>query len=195
MKLRQNGMVSWWSDWTLAARGGALMKLQFLFRSNRPLFRLAAGLTPETWHLTFLTTCCQKKAEKGLFFHTLPGKSFFKTWNIQQNRRDVRAGWRSTTGNRVCCQKRHRGFESLSLRHHPILITKPRGSRFWVQRLEPMDTAHNINQNLVYPSYPIKWNGFIARWRHDPFDTSCLCFFNPERWTLNRSTCIIAFVA
>ena len=24
----------------------------------------------------------------------------------------------------MCCQKRHRGFESLSLRHHPILITK-----------------------------------------------------------------------
>lgn len=33
-------------------------------------------------------------------------------------RRDVRAGWRSTTGNRVCCQKWHRGFESLSLRHY-----------------------------------------------------------------------------
>ena len=32
-------------------------------------------------------------------------------------RRDVRAGRRSTTGNRVCRLKRHRGFESHSLRH------------------------------------------------------------------------------
>jgi acetolactate synthase regulatory subunit len=32
-------------------------------------------------------------------------------------RRDVRVGRRSTTGNRVCRLSRHRGFESLSLRH------------------------------------------------------------------------------
>ena len=55
-----------------------------------------------------------------------------------------------------------------------------------VQRLQPMDTAHNINQNLPYPSYPIEWNGFITRWRHDPFDRCCLDFLstrNVEPWT------------
>jgi hypothetical protein len=41
-----------------------------------------------------------------------------------------------------------------------------------VQRLGPMDTAHNIKQNLEYPSCPVEWNGFITVWRHDPFDRS-----------------------
>ena len=65
------------------------------------------------------------------------------------------------------------------------LIHRLNGSEFWVQRLHLMDTALNINQNLAYPSYPIEWNGFITKWRHDPIGTSCLGFFNPERWTLN----------
>jgi hypothetical protein len=32
------------------------------------------------------------------------------------------------------------------------------GSGFTVQRLQPMDTAHYINQNLEYPSYPTRIN-------------------------------------
>jgi hypothetical protein len=41
------------------------------------------------------------------------------------------------------------------------------GSGFKVQRLQPMDNAHTINQNPAYPS----------------FDTSCLGFIQPG--TLN----------
>ena len=62
---------------------------------------------------------------------------------------------------------------------------------FNVQRLQPMDTAHNFNQIPAYPSYLIKLNGSTTRWRHDHFDMSCLCFFNPERWTMNPSTYIL----
>jgi hypothetical protein len=43
-----------------------------------------------------------------------------------------------------------------------ILLT-PKGFRFKVQMLQPMDTAPNISQHLEYPSYPNEGNGFITR--------------------------------
>ena len=56
------------------------------------------------------------------------------------------------------------------------------GSGFRVKRLQAIDTVHGINQNLAYPSYPIEWNGLIARWRHTPFGMMS-GFFQPG--TLN----------
>jgi hypothetical protein len=42
------------------------MPLSFLLRFDRPFFWPAAGLTPETRHLPFLTTYCQKNLAKNL---------------------------------------------------------------------------------------------------------------------------------
>jgi len=47
-----------------------------------------------------------------------------------------------------------------------------------------MDIVHNMDQDPEYPAYPIESNGSIRRWRRDSFDSSCLFFFSPERWTL-----------
>jgi len=56
-----------------------------------------------------------------------------------------------------------------------------------VQRLQPMDTAHNINQNLENPSYPIEWNGFFYHIKI-PLIRAVWGFFNPERWTLRAGS-------
>jgi hypothetical protein len=45
------------------------------------------------------------------------------------------------------------------------IILKLSGSGFKVQRLQPMDTAADVNQNIAYPSYPIEPNGFTGLFR------------------------------
>jgi hypothetical protein len=56
-----------------------------------------------------------------------------------------------------------------------------KGSGFWVQRLEPMDTAYTVYQDPEYLTYPVGRNGFMNTMKLGLFRYKLFMGFNPER--------------
>ena len=77
------------------------------------------------------------------------------------------------------------------------IVWRPfRVQRLWVQRLHLLETASGSDQDPEYPTSP-HWVKKIYKYDENriPLIRVGWVFFNPERWTLNRSTYVCALVS